>query len=211
MVFQARGENMSDPAEKPTRRWRSTEATRQAVLNAAIEVFDRDGYSEARIGEIVERSSASVGSIYHHFGGKAEIFEVLWERYNDAMWQAVRDAVSSAREAGETDPMENALVGARAYLSSLTDPEHAKLARIMATGDAPPELSERMQKEQRKWVQGNVHALGFGRGVDAQLRASVVVAMLGEAEMTYARDPREGLLEELTASIDDMLRRLLTR
>lgn len=198
-------------SEKATRRWRSTEATRQAVLDAAAEVFSEVGYSEARIGEIVERSSVSVGSIYHHFGGKVDIFEVLWERYNEKMWQAVRESVLAARDAGAHDPMEAALAGARAYLYSLTDPEQAKLSRIMASGDAPPELAARMQEEQSKWVQGNVHALGFGGGVDAQLRAAVVVAMLGEAEVTYARHPQASILEELTASVDDMLRRLLAR
>ena len=58
----------------PTRRWARTDATQLRILDAATEVFSARGFSAATMADIVEHSGASIGSIYHHFGGKKELF-----------------------------------------------------------------------------------------------------------------------------------------
>src|SRR5260370_35696660 len=63
------------------RQWARADATRQALLTAAPEVFVDRGYAEAGIAEIVERSGISVGSLYHHYGGKAGLCPALWGGY----------------------------------------------------------------------------------------------------------------------------------
>lgn len=191
------------------RRWRSTEATQQAVLDAATDVFSRVGYAETLIGEIVELSSVSVGSIYHHFGGKAEIFEALWQRYTDALWQAVRAGSAAARAAGEQDPIELVIAGARAYLGALSVPAVAALSRIIVSGDLPPDFSARMRQEQDRWIRSNLPVFGSGDNLDARLRAAVLVAVLGEAESLYAHGRDESSLDVVIESTAGMLRRLL--
>ena len=44
--------------------------TRTALLAAAREVFTTSGFAEASIADVVAGAGASVGSLYHHFGGK---------------------------------------------------------------------------------------------------------------------------------------------
>jgi AcrR family transcriptional regulator len=51
---------------------------RRDILDAALEVFTARGYHHAGIEEIRARSGASVGSIYHHFGGKEELAAALY-------------------------------------------------------------------------------------------------------------------------------------
>lgn len=191
------------------RRWRSTEATRQAVLDAAIDVFSRVSYAEARIGEIVDLSSVSVGSIYHHFGGKAEIFEELWQRYTDALWQAVRVGSAAARAAGERDPIELVVAGACSYLEALSDPSVAALSRIMISGNVPPDFSARMRQEQDKWIRSNLPIFGPHGDIEARLRAAVLVAVLGEAEQLYSNGRDEGSLDVVIEATAKMLRGLL--
>src|SRR5664280_816306 len=58
-------------------------ATRKALLAAA-----RDVFAPAR---------ASVGSLYHHFGGKADLYLALYEDFADAQEARAADAVSLAR------------------------------------------------------------------------------------------------------------------
>ena len=52
-------------------------ATRAALLAAAREVFTTEGYAQAGVTDIVNEAGASVGSLYHHFSGKADLFLTL--------------------------------------------------------------------------------------------------------------------------------------
>jgi len=49
-----------------------------AILRAALEAFDEHGFAATTVEEIRARSGASVGSIYHHFGGKEGIAAELY-------------------------------------------------------------------------------------------------------------------------------------
>jgi AcrR family transcriptional regulator len=51
---------------------------RAAILAAALECFDERGFTATTIEQIRARSGASVGSIYHHFGGKEQIAAELY-------------------------------------------------------------------------------------------------------------------------------------
>src|SRR5580700_7448012 len=96
--------------------WGRTAHTQRALLDAAREVFASRGFSDASIAEVVERAGSSVGSLYHHFGGKSELFIALWQDLQQALETAASEAVARARRAGLTDPFELFSVGARAYL-----------------------------------------------------------------------------------------------
>jgi TetR/AcrR family transcriptional regulator, repressor of fatR-cypB operon len=53
---------------------------RDAILNAMLDVVVERGFHEAPMSLISERSGASTGVIYHHFGSKEEIIQALYER-----------------------------------------------------------------------------------------------------------------------------------
>jgi AcrR family transcriptional regulator len=44
-----------------------SEATRQKIIDAAIDVFNEVGYTAAGRGEIIERAGMTKGALYHHF------------------------------------------------------------------------------------------------------------------------------------------------
>ena len=52
----------------------TTEETRERLLDAAAAVFGRLGYEKASINDITTAAGLSSGSIYAHFGSKAELF-----------------------------------------------------------------------------------------------------------------------------------------
>jgi len=55
-------------------------ATRAALLAAARGgLYLGGGYAQAGVTEIVARAGASVGSLYHHFTGKADLYVTLFE------------------------------------------------------------------------------------------------------------------------------------
>jgi AcrR family transcriptional regulator len=51
---------------------------RETILRAALECFTERGFTATTVEEIRRRSGASIGSIYHHFGGKEAIAADLY-------------------------------------------------------------------------------------------------------------------------------------
>jgi AcrR family transcriptional regulator len=62
----------------PTATAAKTDARPTAILDAALALFVEEGFAATTVERIRERSGASVGSIYHHFGGKEEIAAELY-------------------------------------------------------------------------------------------------------------------------------------
>jgi AcrR family transcriptional regulator len=53
--------------------------TRARLIDAAKQVFERDGFLEARISDIAETAKLSHGSFYHYFESKEQVFREVAE------------------------------------------------------------------------------------------------------------------------------------
>jgi len=73
-------------AKRRTQADKSDASTRK-VLKAALALFSRQGFRATTMRQIARRSGLSVGALYHHFGGKEEIFGQLIDQY----WQVLLD------------------------------------------------------------------------------------------------------------------------
>lgn len=71
--------NVGSKSEPPSGRLkdRFKEATRSAILEAAEEVFARDGIERARIDAIAAHAGVSVGTIYNHIGDRDAVFTAV--------------------------------------------------------------------------------------------------------------------------------------
>jgi AcrR family transcriptional regulator len=58
-----------------------SDASARKVLKAALSLFSRQGFRATTMRQIGRRSGLSVGNLYHHFGGKEEIFAQLIDQY----------------------------------------------------------------------------------------------------------------------------------
>jgi AcrR family transcriptional regulator len=58
------------------------ERTRNALLDAAVDVFVRRGFNAASLDEIAETAGFTRGAIYKHFDSKADLFFAANERLN---------------------------------------------------------------------------------------------------------------------------------
>ncbi|WP_426338939.1 TetR/AcrR family transcriptional regulator [Pseudoduganella sp. S-14] len=77
-----------------------TQADRKsAILSAALAVFSEKGIEATSIDDIRQRSQASVGSIYHHFGNKEGIAAALFAQGLDGYWQQIKANVARASNA----------------------------------------------------------------------------------------------------------------
>ncbi len=67
------------PMPKTKPRARDADATRARILAAAKSEFARLGLAGARVDEIAEKASANKRMIYHYFGSKEDLFQVVLE------------------------------------------------------------------------------------------------------------------------------------
>src|ERR1017187_9410152 len=91
-------------------------ATRAALMAAARDVFTSVGYAQAGVTDVVTRAGASVGSLYHHFTGKADLYFTLFEDFHQSQVQRARSAVRAARGRWVAQSQQRFLGRARAVL-----------------------------------------------------------------------------------------------
>jgi AcrR family transcriptional regulator len=72
---------------------------KSAILSAALAVFAEKGIEAATIDDIRQRSQASVGSIYHHFGTKEGIAAALFMQGLDDYWAQLIERTAQAEDA----------------------------------------------------------------------------------------------------------------
>ena len=152
-------------------------ATRSALLAAAREVFVEAGFAQAAVTDIVAKAGASVGSLYHHFNGKADLYLTLFEEFQARQQERTKEAVRTAREAGESDPMRLFTAGARAYLDGCL--AERDVSRLFMSGDGPPGFDRVMRDRLRTWAGRNAALFHTDDGVDEALAIVLTGAMAG--------------------------------
>ncbi|TMR91187.1 TetR/AcrR family transcriptional regulator [Nonomuraea basaltis] len=169
-------------------------ATRSSLLAAAREVFVSKGFAEAGVTDMVARADASVGSLYHHFSGKADLYLTLFEEWQARQSQRTKQAARAARADSESDPMSVFISAARAYLDGCL--EEQELAALFLRGDGPPGFEVVMRDRLRKWAQRNAALFE-----DEPALAVVVTGALAAAVSEVVRTGDRGLAEEVLAII----------
>ena len=97
--------------ENPTTRGRKT---RQRLLEAARRVFERDGYFDAKIDDIVTEAAVARGSFYTYFPDKLTIFQVVAAEVSEA----VANAVSSRSDERASTPRRRLDEANRRYIDA---------------------------------------------------------------------------------------------
>ena len=76
-----------DPAgSAPGRRPHDGAATREALLDAAVVEFAREGYRDAGLREIAARAGTKTGNVHYHFGGKRALYRQAFVRANERLF-----------------------------------------------------------------------------------------------------------------------------
>ncbi|ROO89765.1 TetR family transcriptional regulator [Actinocorallia herbida] len=178
---------MSENRVRTGTQWARADATRQALLDAAREVFAARGYEAAGIAEIVERSGISVGSLYHHYGGKSGLFLALWEEHTAAQERKATHAVKSARAAGEKDSITLFIKGTEAFLEVCWTDRHT--SRLFVAGEGPSGFGLMRRSRLRQWLAQNTRLLADQN----KMLALILTTAIGEAgrEVSIADSPEE--------------------
>jgi AcrR family transcriptional regulator len=184
------------------------QATRASLLAAARDVFAAGGFADANITDVVAKAGASVGSLYHHFGGKADLYLALFDDYQANQEQRAADAVRAARHGGETDTLKLFLAGAAAYLRGCW--EERDLARVFLDGGGPPGFELIARRRYREWVRVNTTLLNTEDQPLGETLVVVLTSVVAEAGREVAVQESEGAATRLAGEFIELLARIGT-
>ena len=109
------------------------DATREALIGAAIELFSAQGFSSVSTRELAERSGINQALIGYHFGSKEGLYLAVFEHIRDRVRERVGPMAEAARALLE--PSGKAPKGATArrklYLPALFDIIDAVLSMLL--------------------------------------------------------------------------------
>jgi len=169
------------PAEAATRRWARTDATQQRILDAAIDVFSACGFTAATMADIVAASGASIGSIYHHFGGKKELFQAIFERIATDI---ERRMDSASPELTGPDRRRAFELNVRIYLQAMW--ANRRAAMVLASGDAPAGFDRIRRNTMLTNFRHLISVLELDNSPRDQLLTRILVATMAESALMVA-------------------------
>ncbi|MDQ1723090.1 MAG: hypothetical protein QOG52_118 [Frankiaceae bacterium] len=181
-------------------------ATRQALLAAAHDVFTESSFADANVTDVVERAGASVGSLYHHFGGKGDVFLALFEDYQLRQEHRATAAVRVEREAGEMDPVCLFIAGTRAYFAGCW--VERALTRLFLAGGGPAGFELVARRRYRDWVRANEKLLRADNESMGEALVLVLTAVAAEAGLELAWCEDETSASQLGEDVLSLMERV---
>jgi AcrR family transcriptional regulator len=186
----------SAATRRPGRREAEAQATRDALVRAALELFTKRGYAGVGTEEIVTQAKVTRGALYHHFEDKRDLFRAVFERVEARLMERI-----GARMEATDDPWALMLTGMRSFLDACEEPA----VKQIALTDAPSVLGWQEWREidnrhglglTRAALQGAVDA-GVLRPIAVEPMAHLFVAALSEAAfvIAHADHPRKARAE----------------
>jgi len=129
---------------------RRGQRTREALVQAALQVFARDGFFDARITDMTAVAGVANGSFYTYFDSKLAIFHEAAERILTASVETVRGEPADVR-----DPVRDIYWANRSFML-----EYQRQAGMMRAIEQTTPFDPRIQElRRRSW------AVGLGRTV----------------------------------------------
>jgi AcrR family transcriptional regulator len=182
-------------------------ATREALVVAARELFAERGYAGVGTEEIVRAAGVTRGALYHHFDGKRELFEAVYEAVEADLAERV---ASGALNAPASSPLAAMRAGAAMFLAACTEPEAQRIALL----DGPSVLGwdrwrEIAAEHGLGLIEATLQAAIDAGAIDSQPvlpLAHVLMGALDEAAMLVARaDDPEAMRAEVGRTLDSLL------
>lgn len=186
------------------------EATRGALLDAALTVFSRQGYAATRLEDIAQEAGVTRGAVYHHFGGKAELYHALLEeRFGRAnqVWE------ETAKQGGTPlQLLRRLLIRSLHYLEE--DPDYRALQELIAFKTAMvPELEEGLRRKQdgtrqlidylAQLIEQGIDLGEIRPGVNPRDAALALIGLLNGVSLLWLMDPQLFSLRARAESLVD--------
>ena len=178
------------------------EESREKILDGALRLFARNGYSATSVRMIAEEAGISQGLLYNYYNGKEALLAAIFER-------SMRDVDASfARAAGAETPRKAIEVLVRSAFEIVRD--HRDFWQLSYQLRMQSQVLTGLAKEIRlssDRIRAQLEALLRSAGVeDAAVDARVLFAAIDGAAQHYVLDPKRYPLDDVA---DEIVRRFL--
>ena len=113
-------------ARKPKSRSEQREATRERIVEAALEAFAEQGFRGASTRDIAQRAGTNQGLITYHFRSKDELWQAAADRIFGLLAKRATEQLGAL---ASEDPRERVREGIRVYVRFVA--AHPELFRLM--------------------------------------------------------------------------------
>jgi AcrR family transcriptional regulator len=160
--------------------------TREHLLGAAAAVFARDGYVAARMSDVAQEASISLGGLYRYFANKEDLFAQVIADLHEELYEA-----STAKEHDfRTDPYGALVEANRGYLALYRENRDLMRAFMQAAHVEERFRDYWWQMRSRHVARfasaaERVHGITEVNGVDAALAAESLACMVEQAAYVW--------------------------
>lgn len=185
-----------------------TRASREKIIQSAIEAFAQKGYRGAKMADIAKAADLTEPGLLHHFPSKTQLLmEVLKER----------DRIDSERMRATLQKNGNRLLDAGIELveHNETVPGLVQLFNLLVAESISPDhpahqfLIERYQRAREHWVQAIIQAQQAGEvrsDISAETLAVLMFAMMDGLQVQWLMEPEKIVMSDLFRVMTEMLR-----
>jgi AcrR family transcriptional regulator len=96
-----RGDAAPQGDDSAQRREERKQLSRRKILDAAREVFFRDGFMAANLDEVAQKAGVAKGTLYRYFDSKAELYVAVLAHNGEIFKQRMRETVSGGAAAAD--------------------------------------------------------------------------------------------------------------
>jgi AcrR family transcriptional regulator len=184
------------------------EATRTRILDAALEMFRRQGFESTTMRGIAGEAGVSLGSAYYYFQSKEDLVMAFYERAIEAMTPGMEDALASSdsfegRVAALIQVKFEYFRPSRAFLGALFRHAADPLNRLSPFSEATRSIRERDQMYFARSMSAKSGSLKMPKDLAAHLPKMLWLYQMGLIlYWIYDRSPHQQRTQRLvTASL----------
>jgi len=188
------------------------EATRAVIMRAATDLFSENGYKGTSVRAIADKAATSMGSFYHHFSDKADLYIQIADEGSLAVRRFMRDVGDFG---SDMSVEERAREFFKAYIDAADKHNSMVLLLISEKETLPPRIKKMVEGEinlhRRELEQGLAAAVEAGilGPMDARMASEAIVGMVIHMVKVYFTDPtvlREAVIDTLALATTGILR-----
>ena len=159
-------------------------STRDRLLAAGREVVEAHGYGGASVAAIADRAGVAAGTLYRHFGSKAELVVEVFRAVCGRELAAMRAAAEAVDDGGDPDPVERVLAPLDAFAARALQNRALAWALLAEPVDGPVDEVRLEYRRTYRDLLAELVADAVRAGAipeqDARLTAAALVGAVGE-------------------------------
>ena len=180
---------------------------RERILRAAVDVFARNGYFNAKVSEIAKAAGVADGTIYLYFDGKEDLLVTIFREHTRNYLQSLERELANVRQ-----PEDRIRVAIRHHLETLGRDRALAVVSQVELRHSLKFMSLLSQQEVadylniiRKIIESGQQEGVFRRTVHPQLVAKAVFGVLDEMVTSWMLSEKEYNLGDSAEQVADLL------